>query len=127
MELPENMKCWIKSVSTNPINNDCTRESIDGWSIGHIVIYLSIGLLVPHHYKTITFVSFACEAWEYVMGWRARWFLCPATNLLGYYIGSYFNKIIKLPYEKMYRSMSSPMITSFSSGILTALLSRKAA
>ena len=125
-ELPSFMKCWIKEVSTNPINNDCTKESLDGWSIGHIVIYLSIGLLVPNHYKTITFFSVACEIWEYYMGWRARWFLCPATNIFGYVIGSVFNKIIKLPYERMYKSMSSPIITSFSTGILTVLLSEKA-
>jgi len=28
--------------------------------------------------------SFACEAFEYLAGWRAKWIVDPAANLAGY-------------------------------------------
>ena len=103
IKLPDCMKCYIKNVSTNPANNDCTKEDIDGWSIGHILIYFTIGAFIPNIYMEIFIISLLCEIWEHRVGWRARWIIDPITNLLGYALGvwssSYwhFQFPIKLP------------------------------
>lgn len=87
ISLPDCMKCYIKEVSTNPNNNDCTKEDIDGWTLGHIAIYYTIGLFVPTIHFEVFIISMICEIWEYFCGWRARWVVDPLTNLLGYQLG----------------------------------------
>ena len=95
IELPDSMKCYIKEVSTNPLNNDCTKEDIDGWTLGHIAIYYTIGLFVPNIHKEVLVLSVICEMWEYYFGWRARWIVDPITNLLGYQLGVWHSKYWK--------------------------------
>ena len=87
ISLPDCTKCYIKEVSTNPDNNDCTKEDIDGWTLGHIAIYYTIGLFVPNIHFEVFIISMLCEIWEYRCGWRARWIVDPITNLLGYQLG----------------------------------------
>jgi hypothetical protein len=56
--------------------------------VGHFLIYASIGLFFPNRYAEIFIISLACEAYEYAVGWRARWLLDPVVNMLGYIAGS---------------------------------------
>jgi len=83
---------WIQKltphVSTNPTKNDTKLLNLDGWSVGHFLIYASIGLFFPNRYAEIFIISLMCEAYEYVVGWRARWLLDPVVNMLGYIAGS---------------------------------------
>jgi hypothetical protein len=88
IEVPSYMKCYIKNVSKKPENNDCSKENLDGWTLGHIAIYYTIGLFVPNAHLLMLIISYLCEFWEYFMGWRARWVLDPITNLLGYHLGT---------------------------------------
>lgn len=88
IELPHWMKCHIVSVSSREENNRCDQENLDGWSIGHFAIYFTIGMFVPNAYLLVLGVSILTELWEYVYGWRARWFLDPLVNVLGYACGT---------------------------------------
>ena len=87
-----NVPSWIQDltphVSTNPIKNNPKLLNIDGWSIGHILIYASIGLFFPGKYVEILFISVLCELYEYLVGWRARWLLDPVVNMIGYMVGT---------------------------------------
>jgi len=87
IDLPDSMKCYVKDVSRRAENNDCTKENLDGWSLGHLAIYYTIGLYVPDAHAMVLAVSMGCEVWEYYAGWRARWLLDPLTNVLGYQLG----------------------------------------
>lgn len=82
---------WIQkltpNVSTNPKKNDPKLLNIDGWSVGHVLIYASIGMFFPGKYMEILVISLLCEAYEYAVGWRARWLLDPVANMLGYVFG----------------------------------------
>lgn len=88
LKLPASMKCYIKEVSRRPENNVCDKENLDGWSIGHFAIYFTIGLFVPGAYIWVFLISVLCEVWEWHQGWRARWFLDPIVNMLGYVAGT---------------------------------------
>lgn len=88
IDLPPSLKCYIKEVSSRPENNVCDKENLDGWSLGHFAIYFTIGLFVPNAYFWVFLISVICEVWEYIKGWRARWFLDPIVNLLGYTAGT---------------------------------------
>ena len=82
---------WIQNltphVSLNPKKNDPKLLNIDGWSIGHVLIYATIGMFFPNKYLEILLISLACEAYEYAVGWRARWVLDPVANMVGYILG----------------------------------------
>ena len=82
---------WIQKltphVSTNPKKNDPKLLNIDGWSVGHVLIYASIGMFFPGKYMEILVISLLCEVYEYAVGWRARWLLDPLANMLGYVLG----------------------------------------
>jgi len=86
-----NVPSWIQTltphVSTNPKKNDPRLLNIDGWSIGHVLIYASIGMFFPGKCTEILLISFLCEAYEYAVGWRARWLLDPVANMVGYVLG----------------------------------------
>jgi hypothetical protein len=82
------MSCGIPVVSRNPLKNDCRNVKFDGWSVGHVLIYASIGFVLPcFSVFSILGLSLACEAFEYAVGWRARWIIDPAANLAGYFLG----------------------------------------
>lgn len=87
---------WIQNltpnVSLNPKKNDPKLLNIDGWSIGHVLIYATIGLFFPGKYIEILLISFLCETYEYAVGWRARWLLDPVANMIGYIAGSLAEK-----------------------------------
>ena len=87
---------WIQNltpnVSLNPKKNDPKLLNIDGWSIGHVLIYATIGLFFPGKYIEILLISFLCETYEYAVGWRARWLLDPVANMVGYIAGSIAEK-----------------------------------
>lgn len=65
----------------------CSDININGWSIGHFALYFCMGALVPGYWRYVLAVSLACEAYEYIVGWRARWILDPVVNLAGYFSG----------------------------------------
>ena len=97
INVPDWAKCWIKPVSTNPKNNDCSKENIDGWTIGHLLIYITIGIFIKNIDVLIIIVSVFCEIWEYFSGWRARWILDPITNYTGYFIGKNISTKFVIP------------------------------
>lgn len=84
---PEVLSCTFPTVNRDPSLNDCTAAHFDGWSLGHLLIYVSLGALLPHRFFTVLAVSLACEGIEYVQGWRSRWIIDPLTNLIGYALG----------------------------------------
>ena len=84
---PKWMSCAIPYVSTNPKKNFCENVKFDGWSLGHIGIYFTLGLLVPGLWKEVLGISLGCELFEYVVGWRARWIIDPVANCFGYLLG----------------------------------------
>ena len=96
IHVPPSIQNLTPHVSLNPKKNDPKLLNIDGWSIGHIMIYVSIGLFFPGKYLAILVISFLCEAYEYAVGWRARWLLDPVANILGYILGCLIQKDYKL-------------------------------
>lgn len=86
--LPKWSKCYGLPTSTHHAYSDCMNTDIDGFSIAHIVIYYTIGMVVPDQYVLILVVSLITEVYEWWRGWRGRWWQDPAVNLLGYWLGS---------------------------------------
>lgn len=84
---PHWASCGIPYVSRNPKKNDCKQVKFDGWSIGHVLIYITLGMVLPGYWFSVLGLSILCEAFEYVVGWRARWIIDPLANLFGYAIG----------------------------------------
>lgn len=84
---PKWMSCAIPYVSTNPKKNNCENVKFDGWSIGHILIYMTLGMVLPGYWFQILILSYACEIFEYIVGWRARWIIDPLVNMFGYLLG----------------------------------------
>ena len=63
------------------------ETGFDFWSILHILIYFTAGLIFPNEYGCIILFSILCEMFEYFAGFRAR-LSDIFINLLSYYIGS---------------------------------------
>jgi hypothetical protein len=89
IDLPKSLKGHIRNVSKTPEMNNPDDESINGWSIGHIMIYLSIGLFIPNSYTFVILISLFNELYEYAFYWRSRWLVDPTTNMLGYILGRF--------------------------------------
>lgn len=89
ISLPKSLKGHIRNVSKSPEMNHPDDENIDGWTIGHIMIYLTLGLFIPNSYTFVILISLFNELWEYYAGWRSRWFLDPVTNMFGYCLGRF--------------------------------------
>lgn len=87
---PRWLSCAIPYVSWDPKKNKCENVKFDGWSLGHIAIYFTIGLVFPGHYGAMLALSIACEIFEYAVGWRARWLVDPIANMIGYALGHAF-------------------------------------
>ena len=68
-------------------------------------------MFFPGKYAEILFISFLCEAYEYAVGWRARWLLDPVANMLGYVLGDLiesrfkFNFYNRLKHVSMFQKM----------------------
>lgn len=84
---PKWISCGIPYVSIDPKKNVCENVKFDGWTIGHILIYFTIGMVLPGYWRQIFLLSIACEIFEYIVGWRARWLMDPLTNMFGYLLG----------------------------------------
>lgn len=84
---PRWMSCGIPYVSRNPKKNKCENVKLDGWSIGHVLIYATLGMVLPGYWVLVLMLSVMCEAFEYAVGWRARWIIDPLANLVGYAMG----------------------------------------
>lgn len=84
---PRWMSCGIPYVSRNPKKNNCENVKFDGWSIGHVLIYATLGMVLPGYWGIVICLSVLCEVFEYVVGWRARWIIDPVGNLVGYALG----------------------------------------
>jgi hypothetical protein len=115
IELPSHFKCHIKNVSSRPENNDCNNEDIDGWTIGHLAIYFTIGLFVKDVEWYVLAISYACEIWEFVAGWRARWILDPLTNFSGYILGRMVSRYFEFKPPEL-------VVDNYKIAILVALL-----
>ena len=121
---------WIQTltphVSTTPTKNAPKKlQNIDGWSVGHFLIYASIGLFLPNRYAEIFIISLICETYEHVVLWPTRWLLDPVVNMLGYIAGSAFETRHKLKlYDRAKQLMAlHSMGCSFSLvGILVLIL-----
>lgn len=87
MPTPKWLSCAIPYVSHNEKKNKCENVKIDGWTIGHICIYATLGMVLPSYWSFVLFLSIGCEIFEYIVGWRARWLLDPMANLFGYMLG----------------------------------------
>jgi uncharacterized membrane protein len=102
---PHWMSCAIPYVSHNPKKNKCENVKFDGWSLGHVAIYFTLGLLLPGYWVEILVISIVCEAFEYVAGWRARWIIDPLANLAGYWLGHvYFVNLRKWKWLSSYNT-----------------------
>lgn len=88
LHTPRWMSCAIPYVSHNPKKNNCENVKFDGWSVGHVVIYFTLGMTLPGYLGPIFLLSIACELFEYIVGWRARWIIDPLANVVGYVLGS---------------------------------------
>jgi len=84
---PQWLSCGIPYVSWNPAKNKCENVKLDMWSLGHLLIYFTLGLLVPDQWLAVFLISLGCEAFEYAVGWRARWLMDPLVNMAGYALG----------------------------------------
>lgn len=84
---PRWMSCAIPYVSRNPKKNKCENVKFDGWTLGHVAIYFTLGAVLPSYWLPVAGLSVACEAFEYAVGWRARWIIDPLANLAGYALG----------------------------------------
>lgn len=87
--LPVWLRCLI------PQKNCATVVDIDGWSVVHLLLYFVLGVFVPNHYLLVVTGSVAFEALERSLGERPRWIIDPATNLLGYTLGSMLSKRLR--------------------------------
>lgn len=114
---PRWMSCGIPVVSLNPLKNNCENVKIDGWSIGHILIYATLGMLVPGQWVFVIVISILCEVFEFLVGWRARWIIDPVANLVGYGLGHLV--FVSLSH---WRWISSVVTTSILACILAMLL-----
>jgi hypothetical protein len=114
---PKWLSCAIPYVSTNPKKNKCENVKFDGWSIGHVLIYATVGMVLPGHWVAVLALSVACEAFEYAVGWRARWLIDPIANMVGYMIGHvYYVNLHALPW------LSSMVTTNVLAGGMALLL-----
>lgn len=105
---PRWMSCAIPYVSTNPKKNNCENVKFDGWSIGHVAIYFTLGLVLPGHWLSVLALSIGCELFEYMVGWRARWIIDPVANLVGYALGHMY--FIVLPWVWMQYGTTTAII-----------------
>lgn len=84
---PRWMACAIPYVSHDPKKNKCENVKFDGWTLGHVAIYFTLGMFLPGYWIQILLLSIACEVFEYIVGWRARWIIDPLANVVGYLLG----------------------------------------
>ena len=112
--IPTWLKCYGLPTSSISKYDDCNNTNIDGFSLIHIVIYFTIGLVIPDRYVAILVASYLCEAYEWIAGWRSRWWQDPIVNLLGYWMGSMVHHTYKLDTKniiKLCNTAFSPVIT----------------
>lgn len=77
-------------------DNKLVKEKcLDGWSFGHLLIYITAGYFSPNKYKLIFLFSLATELLENYYDIRART-SDLFMNLFGYFIGSYYSNPQKL-------------------------------
>ena len=84
---PRWLSCAIPYVSRDAERDDCAAVKLDAWSVGHVLIYATVAMVLPGQWAAVLAISILCEAFEYAVGWRARWLMDPATNIVGYAIG----------------------------------------
>lgn len=75
------IKCIIK-------HNKCETGDINAWNVIHLIIYITVGYLVPDRYLVILYISILNELIEIGTGNTAKLIIDPITNLIGYFIGS---------------------------------------
>lgn len=81
IKVPNCIKCIIK-------HNKCESGDINAWNVIHLIIYITVGYLVPDRYLTILYISILNELIEIGTGNTAKLIIDPITNLIGYFIGS---------------------------------------
>ena len=88
IKVPKCIKCIIK-------HNKCETGDINAWNVIHLIIYITVGYLVPDRYLVILYISILNELIEIGTGNTAKLIIDPITNLIGYFIGSSLS-----PYRK---------------------------
>lgn len=79
----------------NHKNEIIHEKCLDGWSLGHFILYLVTGIVSPGHYKLVFGISIFCEIFEKYSKQRAR-ISDLYTNMVGYIIGSMLSKSCKI-------------------------------
>jgi hypothetical protein len=110
IELPRSLKCYGLPTSTHHSYDDCNNTDIDGFSLIHVLIYFTIGLVVPNQYLLIIVISYIAEIYEWYRGWRGRWWQDPLMNLIGYWLGSMANKRYKESVQKIKTYTNEPLV-----------------
>ena len=123
IDLPKRLKGHIRNVSKSPEMNNPDDESVNGWTLGHIAIYLTLGLFVSNSYTFVILISLFNELWEYYAGWRARWFLDPVTNMFGYCLGRFLIHMNIFPLLSKNKGLELHIVTkNIPSYVLTIVL-----
>lgn len=86
--VPYDVKCYFGQ-------KDCENGDFTLFSIIHIVSYIVVGYFVPGYYLEILVISILCEFLEFGMGYSAKYLLDPTINLIGYFIGTQINYLVK--------------------------------
>ncbi len=92
VEVPYSVKCAIG-------DNNCKDGDITSWTIGHFIIYMIVGLYVPHCYVEVLVISIVCEMLESALGHTSKFIVDPIVNMTGYIIGSAFSRQCTQIYE----------------------------
>jgi len=116
--LPSSVSCAIP-LPTTYAGKPCESTKIDGWSVGHIAIYVSLGLLLPNLWILVLVGSIIFEIFEYYTNLNAKWILDPLTNLFGYALGH----IAYIDLHKwVWLSKFNPLLMSICSVVILILL-----
>jgi len=92
MKFPNYLKCYpFNSV----LNKDCLQNDMTFYAIVHIIIYITVGFIVPNYYLTVLIVSIMFEIYEFIIGQPCKIIRDTSMNMFGYFIGSYISNNTK--------------------------------
>lgn len=89
--IPQSLTWLFPRMWKGKVLHTSYEESLDGWSIGHLVTYFVLGMFYPGKYGTVLGLSILCEMYEFVFGYKAR-LSDLYVNLTGYWLASRYYK-----------------------------------